>query len=148
MRLRLLPLLLLLSCEVMPCRHAACFADATRASRLELHAACGERLWAIQVTERAFVTDVDYGVVPKGFRQIYPTHGKPRPMLQGECIILLWRSDNQFAQHHGAAVSPCVVNFGAWQSGPPKGTDDELFAPGGANEAREQGCPAGPKCGT
>jgi hypothetical protein len=147
MRLRLLPLLLLLSCELMPCRHAACFAAATPVSRLELHAACGERLWAIQATERALLTDVDYGVVPPGFRQIFPTHEKPRPLPKGECIILLWRGDDQFARHHGAAVSPSVVNYGGWQSGPPKGTDDVLFAPGGANEAREQGCPAGPKCG-
>jgi hypothetical protein len=133
--------------EHMPCQHAACFEEPTVVERLELHGACGERLFAIERTlPHAPLRQVGYGVVPAGYRQIFLVAGRPRSLESGERIVLLWRTSDTFVQHWGAAISASAVHYGGWSSGPAARPNSQLFAPGGKNEAQALDCRRSRKC--
>ena len=132
---------LLISCgSHTPCERAACFETATQVTRLELHASCGERLWAIRGDGATTIKNVEYGIVPRGFRQIYPISKQPRALNQRECIVLLWEQPGDFVRHFGKAVGPGTIHYGYYMGGPARLTEDQLFAPGGENEATKAGC--------
>jgi hypothetical protein len=131
------------------CQHAACFEGGNSSvQRLELHAACGERLWAITVdAPSAYLKNVDYGIVPDGYAQTFPATGDPRPLKPGEDVILLWSTSSSFTRHQGQAETEAIVRYGYWEGGPLQGSEDSTFQPGGDNEASDPWRTPGPECG-
>ena len=124
------------------CQSTACFEGGSRVQRLELHGKCGERIWAIEGSQESVVGNVSLGGTPAGYRQTFPVGVRPRSLRKGECVVLLWRSGNQFTRHFGRAASDSVVHYGVWMSQPIKGSDQQLFTPGGENEPQQSDCPA------
>jgi hypothetical protein len=138
---RLLPLVVAFACGPADCPDAACFDQPTVVNQLELHASCGERVWAIVGDGSSTLVQVRFGEVPPGYRQIFPSSGRPRALRSGECVVLLWQTRSAFTQHWGRAGKAGAVRYGVWQSRPVKIANAELFRAAGENKAERPDCP-------
>ena len=110
------------------CNHAVCFEEKTIVNRLELRDRSNKVIWRLSGDGRHTITDVDHGRVPPGYSQVFPGKGTPRPLRNGEELLLLWRSGDHFVRHWGTAGERNSVHYGSWEDMPVNGrTDSELF---------------------
>jgi hypothetical protein len=123
-RLLLLGALFLVRCQ---CNHAACFENGTLAERIEIRDRNNAVLWRLDGDGQHAVGNVEWGIVPAGYRQLSPGSGAPRALKTGEPVLLLWKAGGYFARHWGTAASPAVIHYGVWNSSPIAGRRDDQF---------------------
>ena len=97
--------------------HIADFEEPTLVSRLELHDDAKNVLWRIEAPSPRRVSSIDYGVVPKGFTQVIPGNGQPRPLTEGEALLLIYTTDTGWCRHGGVAVGAAAFRGGGWFAG-------------------------------
>ena len=109
--------------------HIADFEEPTPVRRLEVHDGAGTVLWRIDAQQPVVVSSVDYGVLPKGFRQVTPPHGQPRPLTPDEPLLLAYTSDTWWCRHRGKAVGIAAFMGGGYFRGQLSNTPvDDVFS--------------------
>lgn len=80
---------------------------------LELRDGGGVVLWALENPDGAEVREIDYGDVPVGLVQAFPERDPPRPLIQGEELILMYiLADGRFLHAKIEPVRPDRYFYG------------------------------------
>src|SRR5712691_10959549 len=97
--------LLALACvvELLACgyRHIADFEEPTAVTRMELRDANNGLLWRIDSSKPKRLGFVDYGIVPEGYVQAFPANVPPRPLRDGEPLLLVYTTADNWTRHEG-----------------------------------------------
>jgi len=99
-------------------RHLAKFEEATDITRFEVHDREGNVLWRIDATGAEKVDAIDYGAVPRGFRQVMPASGRPRVLTPKESLCIAYTTPAGWRLHDGSAVGTSAFKGGVWSAGP------------------------------
>ena len=107
------------------------FEEPMEVTRLELHDVQNNVLWRIESAGPRRLSQVDYGVVPTGYRQVIPGGARPRRLQNRERLLLICSMRGGWLRHWGEAVGDRSFRGGVWLAGPwPGTTPAEVFAEG------------------
>ena len=114
--------------------HLTNFSEPLEVVRLELHDVQNRVLWRIESVSPRLLPQVDYGVVPSGYRQVIPDGAPPRQLRNRERLLLIYSMPNGWLRHWGEAAGDHNFRGGLWLAGPwPGTTPAEVFAEGFAS---------------
>jgi hypothetical protein len=109
--------------------HVAEFEVPTAIVRLEMRDGKGETLWRIDSVQGRKLETLDWGLVPSGYRQIHPAAGPPRPLREGESLMLVYVTGTDWSRHEGQAVGTSGFLGGFYAQGTLSNTPlEKVFA--------------------
>ena len=111
------------------------FDGPTVLTRFEVHDASNRLLWRLDGDGSVGVVAFDFGVVPPGYSQVFPSSAAPRDLVDGEPLLLVYvwlhRGAPWWNRHWGSASGAHGFDGGVWRGGPLEGTPLEtVFEPG------------------
>lgn len=73
-------------------------------------------IWRIRGPGSSTVARIEYGSPPSGFHQEIPTPPqKPRPLVDGEILMISAKTDEAFFEHDGTAIGPDAFRGGVYE---------------------------------